>query len=84
MVSHLRVRIYFPGLANSPVRENKNVTFSLLTCSACMRSLTSFTARVLVALESHTSILGSVAAFLELLLSLSPLLAILAWGASVT
>ena len=56
----------------------------MLTCSACMRSLTSLTARVLVVLESHTSILGSVAAFLGLLLSLNPLLAILAWGASVT
>ena len=34
---------YFPGLAYSPVRENKNVTFSMLTCVACIRSLTGLT-----------------------------------------
>ena len=42
---------YFPGLAYSPVRENKNVTFSMLTCVACMRSLTGLTSHVHVVLQ---------------------------------
>ena len=52
MLSHLRVRrFYFPGLAYSPARENKNVTFSLSARATCMRSSSNLTSHVLVVLQ---------------------------------
>ena len=50
MLSHLRVR-FFIFQDNRPVRENKNVRFSMLTCVACMRSLTGLTSHVHVVLQ---------------------------------
>ena len=50
---------YFPGLAYSPVLENKNVTFSLSSCAACMRPLASLTSHVHVVLQPLPSKLSS-------------------------